>query len=269
MSNLVKSNLEIKTVTFNGVNLIGIKSGDKIYTSVKKIADDLGLASNKQIEKIKNDETFSKGYTEIVLPSSGGNQLTFCLDVDFLPFWLSGIKIKKCRPEIQPYLLDFKLKVVQRLKDAFINYQGIKQETINTPLPTNYIQALEALLESEKQKQQLLLESEKNKDKIKAYDSFMNGNNCLDFSAVAKSFGIGRNKLFEFCRNKGLLMSNNEPYQKFIDSEYFEVITINIQKSDSLFNTTKTLITPKGQSYIWNMLQKDKQVSFLKKVSSL
>lgn len=274
MSNLVKA-IEIKTVKFNGVDLIGIKGSDgNIYTSVKKICDDLGVLTHGQIAKIKNNSVFDNGTQMICLPTKNNPQETFCLDVDMLPFWLAGINPKKVRDNIKPYLVEFQLKVVQILKNAFINHEGMKQETINISLPTNYIQALEALLESEKQKQVLLLESEETNKKLaliepkaRAYDSFMSSSNSLDFSAVAKSFGMGRNKLFEYCRNKKLLMGNNQPYQEYIDSEYFEVITINIQKSDALFNTTKTLITPKGQSYIWNLLQKDKQVSFLKKVS--
>lgn len=274
MSNLVKSNLEVKTVTFNGVSLIGIKTLDgNVYTVIKTICEDLGLNTRGQIQRIQRDEILSLGACILHLPSPGGIQETFCLNVNKLPFWLTGISSNKCKPEIREQLLEFKLKADKKLSELFVNYEGMKQETTNTLLPTNYIQALEALLESEKQKQQLLLESEETNKKLalmepkaQAYDSFMSSSNSLDFSAVAKSFGMGRNKLFEYCRNKKLLMGNNQPYQEYIDSEYFEVITINIQKSDSLFNTTKTLITPKGQSYIWNLLQKDKQVSFLKKV---
>jgi phage antirepressor YoqD-like protein len=41
---------------------------------------------------------------------------------------------------------------------------------------------------------------------------------------IAKTIGIGRNKLFRRMRDDGVLMANNLPYQKYIDREYFTVI---------------------------------------------
>lgn len=274
MNNLTKSNLEIKTVQFNGVNLIGIKTLDgNVYTVIKTICEDLGLNTRGQVQRIQRDEILSLGACILHLPSPGGIQETFCLNVNKLPFWLTGISSNKCKPEIREQLLEFKLKADKKLSELFVNYEGMKQETIKNLLPTNYIQALEALLESEKQKQQLLLESEETNKKLaliapkaEAFDGFMSAINSLTFSATAKSYGIGRNKLFEFCREKKLLMSNNQPYQKYLDLDYFEVKTINVQRSDNSFNTTQTFVTAKGQEYIYKLLQKDKQVSFLKKV---
>lgn len=41
---------------------------------------------------------------------------------------------------------------------------------------------------------------------------------------IAKTIGIGRNKLFGRMRDDGILQANNLPYQKYIDREYFTVI---------------------------------------------
>jgi len=41
---------------------------------------------------------------------------------------------------------------------------------------------------------------------------------------IAKTIGIGRNKLFKRMRDDGILQANNLPYQKYIDREYFTVI---------------------------------------------
>jgi anti-repressor protein len=41
---------------------------------------------------------------------------------------------------------------------------------------------------------------------------------------VGKMFRIGRTKFFKRLRDDGVLMSNNLPYQKYIDREYFTVI---------------------------------------------
>lgn len=263
---ILKPSLEFKTVRFQDMNLLGIKKDNKIYTSIKRICEEIGIDYSRQYKKIKDNDILNKGIDIMSIPSAGGKQESLCLDVDLLPFWLSNINPKKVREEIKPYLIDFQLKVTQLLKNAFMDYEGIKKET-STPvpqLPTTYLEALKALVQSEEQKQVLFLESEEKQKQIallapkaQAFDGFMSATNSLTFSAAAKSYGIGRNKLFEFCREKKILMSNNEPYQKYIDLDYFEVKIISIKRSDNSFNTTQTFITAKGQEYIYKLLVND------------
>ena len=70
-----------------------------------------------------------------------------------------------------------------------------------------------------------------------------------EFSKIVKNenIKIGRNRLFDWLRNSGYLMSNNTPYQKYINDGYFKVIeTIrNTPYGTKIF--PKTLITGKGQ----------------------
>lgn len=68
---------------------------------------------------------------------------------------------------------------------------------------------------------------------------------------------IGRNRLFEFLRNRNVLQSNNIPYQKYIDAGYFRVIeskfvTPNGETKISL----KTVVFQKGVAYINKLLSK-------------
>lgn len=122
------SNLVLKTVQFNGVGLVGVQLSDnRIFTPVKKICDDLGIDSNAQIQRIKRDDLLSEGGCIIHVPSSKGIQETFCLDIDYLPSFLTGIQISKCRPEVQPILKDFKLKAKDLLAAAFINKEPVQQ----------------------------------------------------------------------------------------------------------------------------------------------
>ena len=70
-----------------------------------------------------------------------------------------------------------------------------------------------------------------------------------EFSKIVKNenIKIGRNRLFDWLRNKGYLMYNNTPYQKYIDNGYFKVTEVirNTPYGTKLF--PKTLITGKGQ----------------------
>lgn len=77
------------------------------------------------------------------------------------------------------------------------------------------------------------------------------------FAKIVKdeSINLGRNKLFKWFKENKYLMNNNEPYQEYIDREYFKVI-------EQIFNTPygqkisfKSLITPKGQMFFIKKLQ--------------
>jgi len=84
----------------------------------------------------------------------------------------------------------------------------------------------------------------------------------IDIGELAKvlhneHINIGRNKLFEWLRNNKILMSNNTPYQKYIESNYFDVIETT---KDTAYGTkvfTKTLVTGKGQIWITEKLRKE------------
>jgi hypothetical protein len=124
------SNLVVKEVTFNNVTLIGVQKDSKIYVAVKKICDDLGIDFSSQLKKIKESSLLSKGLVEITTPTNGGMQNILYLDSEFLPFYLSGIKEKKCKLEIRPYLLEFQLKAKDVLAKAFLGNQD-QQKTMS------------------------------------------------------------------------------------------------------------------------------------------
>ena len=63
---------------------------------------------------------------------------------------------------------------------------------------------------------------------------------------------IGQNRLFQFLRDKKVLMKNNIPYQRYMDLGYFEVIEVLKTTSDGVKIFSKPLITPKGQLFVSN-----------------
>lgn len=52
-------------------------------------------------------------------------------------------------------------------------------------------------------------------------------------------------------------MSNNTPYQKYIDQKYFDVIEVTKETPYGSRIFTKTLITPKGQIALVEELRKE------------
>ena len=67
--------------------------------------------------------------------------------------------------------------------------------------------------------------------------------------------GIGRNKLFEFLREQGILDRYNVPYQRYVDCGWFRVIEQKYVKDGEPVVTTKTLVYQKGVDAIRRKLQ--------------
>lgn len=86
--------------------------------------------------------------------------------------------------------------------------------------------------------------------KAEMYDILLSGDNCQTMGQIAKSFGWGRNKLFARLRDKQILMRNNLPYQKYIDSDHFEVREVSTFRGDKTINVTQTMVTAKGIDFI-------------------
>ena len=80
-----------------------------------------------------------------------------------------------------------------------------------------------------------------------------------EFSKIVKNenINIGRNRLFEWLRNNKYLMSNNIPYQKYIENNYFVVTETTKETAYGTKIFTKTLITGKGQVALVEKLRKE------------
>lgn len=81
----------------------------------------------------------------------------------------------------------------------------------------------------------------------------------IDISALSKllrkqGLNIGRNKLFEWLRENKFLRANNEPYQKYINDGYFKIKETTYFVGTEPRIAIKTLVTGKGQRYIFNKL---------------
>lgn len=97
--------------------------------------------------------------------------------------------------------------------------------------------------------------------KVEFYDDVAGSADVIDMSEVAKLLnvsGLGRNRLFEFLRGKGVLRENNQPYQKYVDAGYFRIIEsrFNMPSGDVRISL-KTVVFQKGVDYIRKLVQKE------------
>lgn len=91
--------------------------------------------------------------------------------------------------------------------------------------------------------------------KAEMFDRFMAAENAQTMAVVAKTLGTGRDRLFRFLREIGILMANNVPYQQYLDRGYFRVIEKVIRMGEAEIVKPQTLVTTKGVAFIAKLLK--------------
>ena len=108
--------------------------------------------------------------------------------------------------------------------------------------------------------QPLVKALEEQKPLVDFANKVTSANNTIDMGEMAKllheknNIDIGRNRLFEILRSKKILMSNNVPYQTYIERNWFKLIetTKETQYGTKVF--TKVLVTGSGQLKITDII---------------
>lgn len=117
--------------------------------------------------------------------------------------------------------------------------------------------------ETLKRKEQRLLELESkiiaDTPKVEFFDAVADSKDAVEISVVAKVIGMkgmGRNNLFAFLRDNNILRQNNQPYQTYVDRNWFRVIEQKYNKPDgSICINIKTLVYQKGVDGIRRLLE--------------
>ena len=162
----------------------------------------------------------------------------------------------------KPIAKQFKKKVKEILKTIRLTGGVVNNDDlfINTYLPFAD-DTTKLLFKSTLQvinKQNELIEQQK--PLVSFANRVANSSDTIDMGELAKlcskeGLKIGRNRLFEYLRQEKILMTNNNPYQRYIESKWFE--TIETVKStpygDKIF--IKTLVTGLGQIKIIERLK--------------
>lgn len=92
-------------------------------------------------------------------------------------------------------------------------------------LPTTFADALRLAAVQAEQLQQLETKVAADAPKVEFAETIRALDGVCKVEAIAKTLGIGRNKLFKMMRaDKVLIEGTNLPYQKYIDREYFTVV---------------------------------------------
>lgn len=112
----------ITTIPFHGTSLI-VQKGDTPDTTLvamKPLVEGMKLAWQPQHVKLSAHPVLSKGITEIVIPSAGGDQAMTALPLNRIHFWLATIQPNKVKDlSIREKVIIFQTEVADTLFDKF------------------------------------------------------------------------------------------------------------------------------------------------------
>jgi anti-repressor protein len=144
----------------------------------------------------------------------------------------------------------------KEIRDYFIEIEK-KHAEIKLPDFTNPAESARAWAEQYELREKALAQIEADRPRVSfaqsveaSVDSVLIGNYAKLLSD-AEGIKIGQNKLFEWLRDNGYLISHgnrrNVPYQKYVDNGYFEVTTQTFAGSTGTHQRFTTRITGRGQ----------------------
>ncbi|WP_039230815.1 Rha family transcriptional regulator [Clostridium haemolyticum] len=143
--------------------------------------------------------------------------------------------------------------------DAFNKMEESLRQITTYKLPQTYAEALRELADKAEENEKLKEENYIMLPKAEFYDAVTKSEDTIDMGECAKvlNMGIGRNNLFKFLREHDVLMSNNVPYQRFVDGKYFRTIENKFEKPNGEIKiNVKTVVYQKGLDYIRKLLKK-------------
>ena len=233
---------------------------NQIVTDSRSVAEHFGKQHYHVIRDIENlvNKTGGKDASKIgwmfqettMSDSYGRQQKAYLMNRDGFSLLVMGFTGKKA--------LEWKLKYI----DAFneMEKQLVNKNTLVLPDFTNPVEAARAWANEYEAKQKALTENAVMKPKADFYDTVANTESLFSMADVAKTLdmGIGRNKLFAFLRDKGILDKDNHPYQKYVDAGYLRLIENHCKAGDNDVVYKCTYVKQRGIDYIRKILLKER-----------
>lgn len=240
---------DLHIFNYNGYKVRTIQKDGEPWWVLKDVCEVLGLSSpHKVFERLDDDE---KGRNQI--PTLGGEQEMTVVNES----GLYNVILRSDKPEAKPFrkwVTSEVLPSIRKNGGYIANQENLTPEQI---VANALIVAQNIISQKDKQIEQM-------KPKAEFFDAVADSRTAISMNEVSKVLGIkgyGRNNLFEFLRNNGILDRWNVPYQRYIDCGWFRVIEQKYTRQGEPCVTTKTLVYQKGVDAIRKkILNADKTV---------
>jgi len=186
----------------------------------------------------------------------------FSEETDFNLLKIERVQIEGAR-EVKREIIDYELSI-DMAKEICMLQRSEKGKEIrryfidlekawNTPEQI-LARALKVAAQTIERKDRLI---ESLKPKADFFDAVADSKTAISMNEVSKVLavkGYGRNKLFEFLRQSGVLDRRNLPYQKYVDAGWFRIIEQHYQRNGEPQISFKTLVYQKGVDGIRKMI---------------
>lgn len=245
------NDLEVREYLGSSIQFKNING--EIYINATNFKEPQKLAdwkrSSKTIELIKELEAMEISHRLIISENGKDTFIHESLVLDLAQYISVKFKIW-CNTQI-----------ASLIRNGFVSLkQKTEEEMLLELFPSSDKNLIALTSENIREVKKLNLKIKEDAPKVSFADRITNSSDAIDMGNFAKvlsdeNIKIGRNKFFDWLRANKYLMSNNIPYQKYIDNGYFTVIE-TVKKSvygDKIF--PKTLITGRGQLVIVEKLR--------------
>lgn len=225
---------DLHIFNYNGNKVRTIQKDGEPWWVLKDVCEVLGLSSpHKVFDRLDEEE---KGRNQI--PTHGGEQEMTVVNES----GLYNVILRSDKPEAKPFrkwVTSEVLPSIRKNGGYIANQENLTPEQI---VANALIVAQNIISQKDKQIEQM-------KPKAEFFDAVADSRTAISMNEVSKVLGIkgyGRNNLFEFLRNNGILDRWNVPYQRYIDCGWFRVIEQKYTRQGEPCVTTKTLVYQKG-----------------------
>ena len=131
MSQELASTNSVESFDFYGDEIIAICDDSRIYVSVKRICESLGLDGKSQNRKLKEHPSFADGLRYGQMTTPGGEQTALFIDLDLLNGWLCTIHPNKVKDEYREKVILYQKEAFKALRDYFFEGHALNEDKLD------------------------------------------------------------------------------------------------------------------------------------------